>query len=304
MHPICSSRLVIAAWILAHTVLTGPACAVEEDPLSLLDDLRILTVLATPQEVGPNEAVTLTPLVWTPPGIAVSSQAWSLCPFSLGPEAAFACAVPQCEVPLAGEPDGTVAAIPFDAVAACVEALAAAGDDAVSPSAWRDPPESVEVAFRYTVTADDGSSRTALRRVTLWLQSEPPERNASPVLAAVEARRGRDGAFGPIASLPPVTAAEEVELRVTLTAESAETYRDARGDLATETPFVTFYATAGRFDADRASGLEATNTWTAKPVEPGSEAAELWVVAHDGRGGEAVGGPFRIAIVPGGSAPR
>ena len=71
---------------------------------------------------------------------------------------------------------------------------------------------------------------------------------------------------------------------------------------ATELFALAFFTTAGRFDEDRGA---ATRQQPAVPVELRREAvpdgtanALLWVVLRDLRGGQAVAGPYRIAVEP------
>jgi len=278
--------------LCAFSFAATAGCADELDRLSLLDDLRVLTILATPQEVVPGEQITLTPVVWAPPGTDVTAT-WSVCPLTLGPDAGFACAVPECEAELPAEADGRLVTTPSETLLACLETLAASG---AGEDVTEDAPESLEVAYRYDVVTGDGFARTAYRRVAVWLEGEPPARNAPPVIDRVEARAVGDEAWTSIAELPAVPRGGELEVRVRLTEDSAERYPNALGETVTEAPFTTCFATAGRFDADRASGLEAVNTWTAEELAPGDDAAEIWVVAHDGRGAAAVGGPFVVTI--------
>ena len=56
------------------------------------------------------------------------------------------------------------------------------------------------------------------------------------------------------------------------------------------------YTTAGRFDYDRASGPDARVNLDHESIPAVVNEALVYVVARDLRGGEAVAGPFRVAV--------
>ncbi len=61
---------------------------------------------------------------------------------------------------------------------------------------------------------------------------------------------------------------------------------------------VSFYTTAGRFDYDWANGPDAIVTLKPEELAAGTTEAAVWVVARDLRGGQTVGGPFRVVVAP------
>jgi hypothetical protein len=269
------------------------ACSNNFDPPSYLAGLRVLAVAADPLEAGPGEPVTLVPVLYVPPGQSVTALSWSLCPLALDATQAFACVVPECEVPLDADPaTGAVTVDPSAAAAACVAALVAAGGGA---GAIPELPDKVDVVFRLHVETDAGEARDALERFPLWLQAPPPERNRPPVILAVTADGVAPDADG---AWPAVAAGGQVAVRVTIDPASLDTFTDVDGSQRLEEPIVSLYATAGRFDADRGVGTDATVTWKAEKLLPADTEALVYAVARDLRGGQTVAGPYRLPLVP------
>jgi hypothetical protein len=65
-----------------------------------------------------------------------------------------------------------------------------------------------------------------------------------------------------------------------------------------ESIVVSFYASAGRFEDDRGEGPVASSLLRAEELlpPPADAESEVWVVARDLRGGQAVRGPLRVPI--------
>jgi hypothetical protein len=271
--------------LAAAAALAG--CEPEFQPRSSLRDLRVLALVASPLEVGPGEEVAITPYAVAPAGAAIAAQAWSFCPFSAGSAAGFACAVPECEIALPAGPDGGVRADPLALAQACL-----AGPGGAPAGLPATLPERVELLFRYAVTSTDGDAREALARVPFYPRGAPAARNAPPVVLGVELG-GAPVAAGVLG--PPLRAGGALEVRVRLDPASAETYRDASGRLVQEALVVSFYATAGEWDADRADGPDARRTLEGSDLGAAAE-AQVWAVARDLRGGQAVAGPFRVPL--------
>jgi hypothetical protein len=260
-------------------------CGEDFQERSQLRDLRVLALVAEPLEVGPGEAVTIRPVVHVPPGAAVATQSWSFCPFTAGATASYACAVPECEVPVAAGEGGAVTADPLALASECLARLAGG---APPPGIPAELPDRVETVFRYRVEAG-GDAREAIARIPFHPRGAPAERNAPPVLAGVEI------AGAPAGSTPPVPPGAKVGVRVRLEAASAQRYVDASGRAVTESLVVSFFSTAGEWDADRADGPDARRELELKDLGDAA-AVTVWVVARDLRGGEAVAGPFTIPI--------
>jgi hypothetical protein len=275
--------------LLALAAAAG--CTADFTPRSVVDDLRVLALLATPLELGPGERVALRAVTVTPPGGAVASERWTFCPFSVGAQAGYACAVPSCETELAPAADGSVSADPTALAQACLAGLAAGGGlPATLPSAL---PATVEVVFRYVATAATGQVREAVQLVPLHTAGPPASPNHPPVLLGVEIG-GQAVAAGDTG--PPLASGAELEVRAIVDPASAETYQDSAGQSLRESLVTSFYTSAGRFDFDRANGPDARVKLKREQVAAGTTEAELWVVARDLRGGQAVAGPFHVPI--------
>jgi hypothetical protein len=74
---------------------------------------------------------------------------------------------------------------------------------------------------------------------------------------------------------------------------------DAAGVTRTETMTGYYYSTAGRFANGLATGVDTTVDLEGTYLLPGQTTAEVWLVAVDLRGGQAVAGPFTVPIGPG-----
>jgi hypothetical protein len=277
-------RRSVAAALLA--LLLG-GCASDFLPASYLNDLRVLAILADPLEVGPGQQVALRPAVYLPPGAAISSQRWTFCPLSAGSVSGYSCAVPQCQVDLPFAADGSTAADPSALAQQC---LAAAGGSL--PAAL---PETVEVTFAYQVASTQGQSRQAVLQLPLWTQGPPPDPNRPPVIERVEI--GGVPVFPAPGAPAPLPAGAAVAVHVVIDPASVQTYLDAAGTALTETMTASYYATAGRLSADRATGVDTAVDLEAIDLEEGQTGADVYVVVRDLRGGQALAGPFTVPIL-------
>ncbi len=277
---------------LAVALLALTACSADFAPRSYLHDLRVLALVASPLEAGPDDTVTVTPFVVPPPQGSVVGERWSFCPLSAGATAGYACAVPACEIALAAAtPGGPVSASPGALARDCLARLASSGTlPAGVPAAL---PETVTTLFRYVVTASDGEQREAVQRLSLYPRGAPADRNTPPVITAV---RMGGSAVEPGAVAPALSPGHDVTIEVWTDPASAQTYVDSAGVTVQESIVVSFYATAGRFDYDRASGPDASVTLQYQDVGAADTEAVVWIVARDLRGGETVTGPYRVPI--------
>jgi hypothetical protein len=267
------------------------ACSEEFDPRSRLTDARVLALIADPLELGPGEAVTVRPVNWLPAGDAVTSHEWRFCPFTLGAASGYACALPACEVALAPGGDGAVSADPTALAQQCLAAAAGAGAQRPEgiPS---EIPERVELAFKYRVTTSSGAVRDAIALVPFFVNGPPEPRNVAPIIERVEVG---GAALAPGGVGPPLRAGGELELRVLLDPASAQPFTDALGNPTAESLVVSFFTTEGELEGDRADGPDARQILNGDDLRGRAE-AEVWVVARDLRGGQAVSGPYRIPI--------
>jgi len=281
---------IIATILLASALFAG--CGNNFYPASYLDDLRVLALVANPLEAGPEDEVDIEPFVYLPEGASLSAQAWSFCPFSLGPTNSYQCAAAECEAQLDTQADGSTRAEPGRLALQCAAQLL--GTPGAPPGLPEEMPDKLDVYFRYQAAADNGTQREAVMRLPLWLEQVPGEINRPPVFASVQLD-GRD--MQPLEEIDPLAEDDTVELRVLIEPSSLDDYQDEAGRLLTEEPIISFYTTAGRFEFDRGAGVEVVVEWEAKELENGQERADIWVVARDLRGGQAIFGPVGIPIL-------
>jgi hypothetical protein len=274
-------------------------CGPSFTPRSVVADLRVLAIRASPLEVGPDDSVTLDAVRLAPPGGTIVDERWTFCPFSIGSTVAYACAVPACETALApagaasGDVSARVTLSPGALARQCVAQLSGSG--ALPPDVPGQLPEVVATIVRYVVRGSDGSSREAVQRLPLYPGGAPADRNLPPTISSVSIGGVEvDPSAGPD---PTLASGATLEVRVVLTPESAQTYVDA-GRTLTEQLVVSFYTTAGRFDYDWANGPDASVKLKGEELSSGTTEGRLWVVARDLRGGETVGGPYRILVSP------
>lgn len=303
---------------LVPLLLAAAGCGVEFTPRSVVEDTRVLAIVATPLELGPADSVTLTAWRVGPPGGAIASESWSFCPFSIGATAGYACAVPECEdsddVPLTQPPlvdkygpSAPLTATPYALAQQCLALLSASGalppGVPTQPSEW---PSKVEVLFRYKVTAAGSREREAVQRIPVYLAGLaaglPPgqDPNVAPGIATVAIGGPAQVVWenGTSTALVPVLrSGETLDVDVLLAEGSAQTYVEG-GRTLTEQLVVSFYTTAGRFDYDWANGPDASVKLKGEELAAGTVDAQVWVVARDLRGGEAVAGPIALSVVP------
>lgn len=257
-------------------------------PVSYLDGLRVLALVSDPVEAGPADQVTVTPHVYLPEGDSLTGEHWTFCPFSLGPTADYQCALPACETELTPGADGSVRASPGSLALQCAAGLG--GGEGI-PS---EVPEKADVYFRYRVTTTAGETREAVLKQILWTQGPPPAPNGPPLIDSVEVN-GR--ALSPGETADPVAAGQAAQIRVRVDPDSLDPFEDDAGRSRTEEAIISLYATAGRFEFDRIGGEDATVTWKAEELEPGQTRADIYLVARDLRGGQAVFGPVRVPLL-------
>jgi hypothetical protein len=200
---------------------------------------------------------------------------------------AYACAVPQCEVELAPAPDGSVTANPTAIIAGCLGFTSG-----VIPASV---PDQLLTVFRYRIATDRGGTRDAVLQIPQWTRRPPPDPNLPPSILGVEIG-GRPAQVGLPTSTLPVNGT--LPVRLLIDPASVQTYVDAAGVTRTETMTGYFYTTAGTFSAGITSGTDTTSNLEGTNLLPGQATAEVWVVALDLRGGQAVAGPFTVPIGP------
>jgi hypothetical protein len=287
--------------LLAALPLGG--CADTFTPASVIEDLRVLAIVAEPPEVrppasigDPTEQVTIRATAVAPPAtpggppVTPAAPAWTFCPFSVGASAGYACAVPTCETALTPAADGTVTVDPLQLGAACVASLGGSLPGAPSGSGL---PAQVDVLVRYVATLA-GVRREAVQRIPTWTTTPPAtvERNLNPIIATATA--GADCSGG----LPGCSVAA-VTISVVIDPASFQPYPAGPDRTVLETVVISFFTTAGRFKDERGqttAGAPQTDSSLEAKELGGATEALVWVVARDLRGGEAVAGPLTVVF--------
>ena len=134
----------------------------------------------------------------------------------------------------------------------------------------------METIFRYTVSNPAGNSVDSIARVPLWIAGPAENPNKAITIKQVEI----NGAITSSVATPIlVDALDSISIKVDLDEAMIETEDD---------PLISFFATEGRFEAERVLGTTATNELNIKDTSVTE--VEIYVVARDGRGSQAVFG--------------
>lgn len=278
--------LTVFASVAAVAALAG--CADDFTPASVLEDVRVLALLADPLEAGPGDDVAVEAVVYEDAADPVTSEEWSFCPLTTGATGGFRCVLPACESALGS--GRTASANPHALAEAC---LAAAGG--ALPDGTTAVPVEVESVFRYRVRTAAGRAREAVLRLPLSTSAPvPAERNLPPILTGVTVG-GAPAARGALAGTLAASGGS-VEIAGSIDPASLQVYVDEAGRTLTESVVVSFFTTAGRFDDERGTAPRAVTVLEADELPASATEAQIWVVARDLRGGQAYDGPFRISI--------
>jgi hypothetical protein len=286
------------ARFLALAMLAATGCVGDLPPRSFLQDLRVLGFTADRLDAQPGETVRVSAFP-VAPGAQVSAT-WTFCPFTVGPTAGDACAVPSCETPLDPAPDGSVTADPGALALACLQRYA--GTAAGSGSIPSQVPDRLDVLFRYVASAPGYLDREAVLRVPFYPRGVPGERNLAPIVSSVtiggQPMSLQQPPVEPGVNGPPVPKGGQLEVHVALDPASVQQEQDSSGRLVAEQLWVSVFTTQGRFDYDRFSGLDAVAQLKDDkiPSDVTAPTADVYVVAHDDRGGATVLGPYTVAF--------
>jgi hypothetical protein len=298
-----SNRPPLAALAPLAALLVA-ACADNFVPGSVVEDLRVLAIVAEPPQIwlpptptGPFQPVSLRATAVVPPAApggppgAPDSETWTFCPFSGGAAAGYDCAVPACESgPLTPAADGSVTVDPIALGLACIGGPGGSLPGAPPGSGL---PAQIETLVRYVATFQ-GQRREAVQRIPI-LTSAPAVPNLNPVIRAV--RLGPDCA-------PPGVSCSVGSVAIDVDFDPGDPanfqlYPGGLGRTLQETLDVSFFTTAGRFTYEKGLASAAAPT-TGTVLEArelgGASEALVWVVARDQRGGEAVDGPHRVVF--------
>ncbi len=286
-------RLRLASLGPVLALLLGASCSNEFLPPSYLHELRVLALEASPLEAGPGERVKVRPRIYLPAGESLTLARWSFCPIQLGSEAGNRCVDARCESELVPAADGSLEVEPVSLALACAASLglpAGAPTPGASSAA-----ASLESVVRGELRSSAGVAREAVLRLPLYPLAPPPSRNRPPAIVSV--RLGGEALpLGGGTLSRSVRAGSELALELEVDAASMDRYVDEAGRERSEEPLLSFFATAGRFEDDRLTGLVTRTTWRANELEAGQDRALLYVVARDLRGGQTALGPFELRL--------
>lgn len=274
-------RLDIAILVAALIAVSG--CQEDLTPASKLQGVRTLALIADPIEVGPGIDTRIAPFIFSDTSTATVKHDWTSCPITAGPNGAYACVVPVCEAPVTSNAAGVIVVQPFRTLIECVERLAAGGDiPDGAPTDMADIPENVEALFTHRATAADGEVRTSIARIKVWTMGPPPKPNRSPRLSSI--RLGDTTVTSSSAAIT-VPSLAKIEVEVTIDASSLDD---------DEVPYVSLYATSGKFTASILDGLTADTELELEDKDGTPMSNTIYAVVRDGRGGQAVYGPYTL----------
>jgi hypothetical protein len=263
-------------------------------PDSLVDRPRVIAVKAIPPEVQPGASASFQVLAVGPSGpLDASFAIWAVCrdPLPLTDTGTVAAA---CLGDLPGVAQGA-----NPSIATSSDACGIFGP--VPSSTTRRPrnPDATGGFFQPVRVQTSGVTAFAQERLICPLTQAPLvvaadfqnryAANQNPVIASFEA------------SAPVATKGAQVQLTVSWDQSSVEVFPvydpvNQRLVDTAEVMSVSWYATGGVMEQDRttASGLSATNTWTA-PQAGGT--VFFWAVLHDSRGGLDTAS-MEVAVTP------
>jgi hypothetical protein len=304
-----------ALLVLTSGLATGlAACSGDFDPFNRVTELRVLAVQSEPPAPAPEQTTVLTPLVYTPPGEAVTSYAWSWCPFA---DNTGTCLLSEAELrAAAGEAgaaippydlgSGPTASLPHTIPVALLDALC---DATPTQPAVVDCEGGFPVTIRVAIAT---ATTTVVTIRTLRLRRPGDPDNTNPVIDGILVIDG--SGEHPVDDTPTVTLPRlvETELRAQVRPEMAESYPgfdlDDRPITARERLVFTWFVESGDTDAERTGfidGIEPLedavgNLWEpADVVDYPRDTARLLLVIRDSREGVS----WRSATVSLGGAP-
>jgi hypothetical protein len=296
--------------------LAAIGCAEEFEAYSHLSSLRVLALAAEPAAPAPGETTTLSAMVYTPPGVTVTSRAWSWCPFAEPTQSGADCAITEEELaemgidaPAYDLGTGETASFTHSidpAILAAICGAAMPGQEALVDCTGGFP---VQVKL---VVAAGAETITAINTLRLRF-SDDHEPNANPPIDGLVAVIG--GSEQPIDAPPGPTFArgEEHEVRAEVPASASESFMgfDDDGDPAVvkERLVLSWFVESGDIADERTAFIDGVvvledalvNSWEPDLLEADFDrpTADLIVVVRDSRGGTS----WRRGTVTLGAAP-
>ena len=273
-------------------------CGKDFDPRTLLNDYRVIGIVAEPPEVGVEDTVKLTAIEHIEPNQMIQRE-WSVCLFSLGVFADFACIDDSLIIEL----DETRAqfnlglnAEGINFLTTFFEGLFSLSEDQLDDDASQEDcgkncqsrdgerQTYVDIQIRLRSGPPAGPKMTTLKSVRV--NFEPSEPNQNPEVGVLTV----DGIDVP----KPVKGGEELTLGIEIADESLQEYVEASSGLTqSENPSMTWFMTVGELQKEVTAG-DRRQTILNLPATLTDPTVEVYVVVRDGRGGTA----FRHVTIP------
>ncbi len=249
----------------AAMILSLVACNDEFASRTQLDSYRVVGVVASPPEVTPDDAVTLTAHDFNPNGDALAYE-WTACLYGLGAAQDFECADPALQFEL-----GNTQTVNFDLAQLGIrELLASVGD--VPEVDGR--PRSLERGFDIWVRLDSGPDCrgceiSTVKRVRVRESNESP--NENPLIEDFRI-------------VGDTVGATTVSLQVDVSQPERYENLDS-GETTREEYLYTWYSTVGETDPPLTFGDARSTELKLGQDDP---SVTVMVAVRDGRGGLAV----------------
>lgn len=277
---IASARVDLGVRVLSLLLVLGAAaCGGYDERPYLIDEPRVLGIVAAPPSIVPDERATLTAYV---AGATLDDElayAWTYCP-----QRGDLANAPRCERPVALAASEPIEIAP--GLLALTTEHAVTSDELASV-----PPLALMTGFwehvRLSLVPGNAAPFDAIKRLVVSDGSQGP--NTNPALDGVDVSRGR-------ASIDPATPLP-TRVRVRLTprfdASTLESYSvlgiDGRWHGRSERATFTWYVTGGSLDRWVSDEDSPTVAWTLPTLSGAPQrVAHAYAVLRDGRGGTAV----------------
>jgi hypothetical protein len=284
--------------IAAALLLFSGGCFEEMDPVSLINKFRVMTVGAEPPEVAPGQGVSLKVLFADPFGNDREVLiAWMACVGSFGPTSSLdeGCEVvgtPQVLTAEAGGDEYTIPSIPTDLLDGGVTSTTITV--IVGLCAGGTLPDLGDIlAIGQIDQVDDlcqgGDGLVAIKSITVSNSDNP---NLNPVIDRVllEEKPITPGeTTDPYQCTDDYGCRDRALVQAFLTPESFQKYEVVEFGQTVEkeeTPYFSWFISDGNVSDDRSRTVDPPGPFETKwkpPINGGE--SQLWVIAHDTRGG-------------------
>ena len=248
-------------------------CTEEASPRNLVEELRVLAIVADPPEVSHPSTSTLQALVAGAEGEV--AWVWSACFFPGSAYEGFPCLDEAAEVDLGTEASATALIPDLSPILQAPELR----------ELHIDLSAGVEVLVRLEVSDESGRVVQAVKGLKV---SESTSPNQNPIISEIT----KDGAAWTEDVVLEVGPDDEVLIGLQIDPESLQAYTlPGASEPKVERPLISWFSSAGTLDRERASADDPTVIWS--PVAPASDALDteaditLWFVLRDDRGGAA-----------------